>query len=151
MAERSKASMPDGDSRRFDPGIPPDEERRGLERRVDMLEKLCTHIQAGMQRVEMQQERAREVLDSRYEATSKGQDMITAEIKHLTDKVNDAAGLKTQLGELNATVKELVGLKDKISGAISLITYVGIGVIIVAGAVLIRAFAVAGGGGGVHP
>lgn len=112
------------------------DERRGLERRVEMLERQYAHIQAALQKVEMMQDRAREVLDSRYEATSKGQDLLSIKLDSLELKIG-----------------VLASSRERMAGAMQLISYVGMAGVVTAVLWLLKTFTAGGGGGGggVHP
>lgn len=76
-------------------------ERRQLDRRLTDLEKSYLQLSAAVQRVEIEQGHVREVLDSRFRALDKGQELLSIKF----DKSQDAATLRFE-----AFTKEILAM-----------------------------------------
>ena len=132
------------------------EEQRGFDRRLSDLERSYTDLRNAVQRVEIEQTHVREVLDSRFAALSKGQDLLLMKIDQLTkdlldqlgDPAHSAAGramlsLHRELHEKQTALEEKVGLHharfatlqkqaDQLQGALTLARSLGVAAIVTA-------------------
>ncbi len=68
------------------------EDRRGLARRVDQLERQLRDLTQTMQRVELEQAHVREVIDSRFRALDKGQEMLLLKFDGISTMLSAMAG-----------------------------------------------------------
>lgn len=103
------------------------DERRGVERRLEMLERQYLQMQATLQKIELMQDRAQEVLDSRYETTCKGQDLL---------------GVK--LDSLEVKIGILASSRERMAGAMQLIGWVGMAGVVTAVLWLLKTFTAGG-------
>lgn len=141
---------------------------RGLERRVIMLERQTEQFKAALQRVELEQAHVREVIDSRFRALDKGQEMLLLKFDGLAAQIVRMSGDPTEtpagrvlaerleavkgeterrIGEMEAKVKGFDELKtqaDQLKGGLALAQNSGIAGILLAlaglGIAALRAF-----------
>lgn len=115
-------------------------DRRSLYRRLDMLELRYTELHAIVQRVELEQAHVRSVLDSRFDALSKGQELLIEKFDRFReiitlqfeDAEKSAAGrsVLTELHRMNDTlrvqdgqIEELIKTRNEADGALYIIKW----------------------------
>lgn len=131
-------------------GHPPGNgERRHTERRVEELERNFMHIQQAVQRIEISQNHAKEVLDSRYKALEKGQDVVLAKIDAFDRQMTAMAGDPNQspagrqlgsdlirhqklLDDYDHRIEMIEKFQERIGGGLTLAQWLGAGGIVTA-------------------
>ena len=121
----------------------------GLDRRVTMLEQQYAALQVVLQRVETEQGNMKEVLRSRFDALSKGQELLATKVDGFRDLVNRLAGdasetpagraIEKALGLLISDVAShasrldsLRAFQDSATGALWLIRVIGVTALLMA-------------------
>lgn len=143
-------------------------ERRGIERRVEVLERQYMQVMNTLTRLEMLQTNVEKTLDSRHQALSKGQDLVLAKIDSYVAQValmsseadkspmgrsilDDLATLRTAQRDNTADIRTLKDLQQKIDGGLTLMRWVTGGTFLglaTAALAVLKAF---GFLGGAHP
>lgn len=146
------------------------DERRGIERRVEVLERQYMQVMNTLTRLEMMQVNVEKTLDSRHEALSAGQALVLAKIDGYVASVammsteadkspmgrallEDLSVLRGNQRENATAIRTLQDLQQKIDGGLTLMKWVGGGTFVgIATAIfaLLKAFGVVGASGA-HP
>lgn len=135
-----------------------------LDRRVSTLEREHVQLAAAVQRIEIEQQNAREVLKSRFEALNSGQQLLLARLEslqatistHAADAMNTPAGkqalreiddLKRRQEDLRQAAEvrdtrllDLETFRQECQGAFKLANWLGAVSLAGAAAALVKAF-----------
>lgn len=135
----------------------PDHERRNIFRRLDHLERRYDQLSSAVQRVEIEQGNAKEVLKSRFDALNRGQDLLLTKIESFAtvmqtvtgDPENSPAGKAlsrsiTHLDECfdlhDLRLKGLEEYRNEVRGGIRMAQAIGLAAIVTALGAIFRTF-----------
>lgn len=118
----------------------------GLAVRVNRLEEQFEKVDKGLQRVELEQQHAREVLDARFNALNKGQDLLIEKFETLAKTVVDGSdptqkNTDKRVQALEAVVDGIKSSADELRGALAFAKQSGIASLLIALAAIALALA----------
>lgn len=143
-------------------------ERRGLERRVEALERQYMQVMNTLTRLEMLQTNAESTLKIRHEALSAGQALVLAKIENYAaaaalisseaDKspmgralLEDIGAIRDAQRENDRDIRTLQDLRQKINGGLLLMKWVGGGTLLGLATAIFGVLKAFGFFGGTHP
>lgn len=143
---------------------PMPDDRRHTDRRIDDLERKHAQLANAIQRIEIEQVNAKDVLKSRFDALNNGQQTLATKMDGFKDFLTASIGEPTSSPAGRAIMKELERIssecgtrweqldslivdQSKVRGAVQLIHWIGLGGLGAVALALLKAFGVVFHGG----